>query len=307
MLPFVKDSGPGVGDVHVDGALGARTPADMEAERKANLRSAAGAVNKRQLHANDADTAKSPFPYDPNALGNLRPDQVPRFFGALTDADKLPTKDVRLNSLTAMQDRVDPKKVKDIADAGGGEGGKPPVVVRHGGKNYIADGHHRLAADWLAGKDKATVAFKDLEPIDNALKSAGEFATFFKAAGVDEGLGLVYGWGIVCKENGVDYYDVQKNHIPEPAMVAATTEFMKDSRMAGEQHARMDAGTIVHSFPLTTEIAKAMGLETTKTGWMVAAAPDAAMLAKFKSGDLTGFSIGGEHLELDGQPVGDVQ
>ena len=76
--------------------------------------------------------------------------------------------------------------------------------------------------------------------------------------------------------------------------------------MAGEQHSRMSAGTIVHSFPLTTEIAKAMGVSSDKTGWMVACAPDPAMLAKFKSGDLTGFSIGGRHLELDGKPVESV-
>ena len=28
-----------------------------------------------------------------------------------------------------------------------------------------------------------------------------------------------------------------------------------------------------------------------------------AMLAKFKSRELTGFSIGGEHVEIDGKPV----
>jgi hypothetical protein len=59
----------------------------------------------------------------------------------------------------------------------------------------------------------------------------------------------------------------------------------------------------VHSFPLTAEIAKAMGVATKKTGWMIAMAPDAAMLQKFASGEYTGFSIGGEHLELNGKPV----
>ena len=47
------------------------------------------------------------------------------------------------------------------------------------------------------------------------------------------------------------------------------------------------------AFPLTSDIAKAMGITTTRTGLMVAAkfAPD--VLAKFKSGEYTGFSIGG--------------
>lgn len=133
------------------------------------------------------------------------------------------------------------------------------------------------------------------------------FGTFFKVSGVDKGLGLVFGWGIVCKdETGADYTDVQGNHIPEAAMVHATTDFMKSERMAGEMHSRMDAGTVVHSFPLTAEIAKAMGIETKKTGWMIAMAPDPAMLAKFASGELTGFSIGGEHLEIDGQPLAEA-
>lgn len=135
------------------------------------------------------------------------------------------------------------------------------------------------------------------------------FDSFFKVSGVDEGLGLVFGWGIVCKENGVDYYDVQKNHIPEDAMVHATTDFMKSARVHGDMHVRgtgpeLAAGMVVHSFPLTTEIAKAMGIGTSKTGWMVATAPDKAMLAKFKSGEYTGFSIGGDYIEIDGKPVG---
>jgi hypothetical protein len=78
-------------------------------------------VIKRDLQPNgDSTTAKSPFLYDPNALGSLRPDQVPRFFGALTDSDRLPTKEVKLDELHAMQDRVDPVKVEAIGQHGAG-------------------------------------------------------------------------------------------------------------------------------------------------------------------------------------------
>ncbi len=198
MLPLVKDDGPSIDDVHVDGAgKGARTAADIEAERKASLRSSEGAVNKG-------------------------------------------------------------------------------------------------------------------------------FEAFFKVASVDEDLGIVVGWGIVCKDwdpkknASVDYWDVQENHAPEAAMVKATTRFMKDSRMAGEQHERMDAGTIVHSFPLTGDIWKAMFSSEDgqmmgslpesppKSGWMIACAPDATMLKAFKDGTLTGFSIGGAHVSLDGKPIDEV-
>lgn len=120
-------------------------------------------------------------------------------------------------------------------------------------------------------------------------------ATFLK---VDDELGLVFGWGIVCKIDGEDYFDVQGDNIPEDAMAVATTDFMMNGRVAKEMHAGSAIGSIVHSFPLTTEIAKAMDIVTKRTGWMVAMKPDSEeTLAKFRSGDFTGFSIGGERGE----------
>ena len=116
-------------------------------------------------------------------------------------------------------------------------------------------------------------------------------------AKVDESLGLVFGWAIVCTEDGSEYFDTQGDHIPEDAMLKAVTDFAKSSRVAYEQHSREEAGHVVHSFPLTKEIASVFGIECSKTGWMVAMQPDDAMLAKFKSGELTGFSIGGRRVE----------
>lgn len=147
------------------------------------------------------------------------------------------------------------------------------------------------------------------EPINENWKDSlvEKFDSFFKVAGITDH-GLVFGWGIICKDGGVDYVDTQGNSVPEDAMVEATTDFMKSARVHGDMHSRGiapegAAGVVVHSFPLTTEIAKAMGIETKRTGWLVGTAPDPAMLAKFKSGDYTGFSIGGEHLEIDGKLV----
>ena len=50
-------------------------------------------------------------------------------------------------------------------------------------------------------------------------------------------------------------------------------------------------------WPMTEDIAKAFGIETEKTGLMIAIKPDEAMLAKFRDGTLTGFSIGGRRIE----------
>jgi hypothetical protein len=115
-------------------------------------------------------------------------------------------------------------------------------------------------------------------------------------AKVDEELGLVFGWGIVCKIAGEEYYDVQGDHIPEDAMLEAVTEFAKTDRTAGDMHVFKD-GTVVHEFPLTEDIAAAFGITTDRTGWMVAVAPSPDVLQKFKSGEYTGFSIGGKYIE----------
>lgn len=143
---------------------------------------------------------------------------------------------------------------------------------------------------------------------------------------VDSKLGLVFGYAIVCKIKNAagefePYYDsgtedpsdgeVYSDHITEKAMLEGVTEFMKNSRIATEMHERelddegeqvlddegravpVKKGTVVHSFPLTEDIAKALGIECQKTGWLVAMAPDAEMLKKFETGALKQFSIGG--------------
>jgi hypothetical protein len=116
---------------------------------------------------------------------------------------------------------------------------------------------------------------------------------------VDKALGLVFGWGIICTEKNSagefeDHFDLQGDHIPEKVMVEATSDFMLNSREAHDMHTGKNVGSIVHSFPLTLDIAQAMGIETAKTGWMVAMKQDAGVLAKFESGEYRGFSIGGQ-------------
>jgi hypothetical protein len=114
---------------------------------------------------------------------------------------------------------------------------------------------------------------------------------------VDESLGLVFGFAIVCKKDGEDYYDVQDDHIPEDAMMKAAADFMENSRVAKEMHVGDQKGGVIFAFPLTTEIAKALGIETEQTGLLIAMKPPPEVLSKFKSGEYTGFSIGGRRVE----------
>lgn len=128
---------------------------------------------------------------------------------------------------------------------------------------------------------------------------------FLKAdvAKVDPKMGLVFGWGIICKVDGEPYFDTQRDHVPEESMLRATADFMEKSRMSGDLHARdaggdpIPDGAVVFSFPLTTDIAKALEIDTRKTGWLVAVKPSPAVLAKYESGEYRGFSIGGHRVE----------
>lgn len=113
---------------------------------------------------------------------------------------------------------------------------------------------------------------------------------------VDDSLGLVFGWGIVCNQFGKAYFDTQGDHIPESSMLEAATDFMLNSRVSGDMHVKAD-GSVVFAFPLTTDIAKAFGIESDVTGLMIAIKPSDEVLAKFKSGDYTGFSIGGKYID----------
>lgn len=127
-----------------------------------------------------------------------------------------------------------------------------------------------------------------------------------KIAKVDTALGLVFGFAIVCKEAGEDHFDLQGHHIPEDVMLEAATDFAASDRVAKDMHSGEQTGQVLFMFPLTTDIAKAFGVETDKTGLMIAMKPSsAATLAKFSPGpngeapEFTGFSIGGKgKLEL---------
>ena len=165
-----------------------------------------------------------------------------------------------------------------VSNAGGAS--KPKKVKKpKDGDEALPVTNMTLAAQAVTGQQKPT----------------SKYAEVLK---VDDSLGLVLGWAIVCTKNGEPYWDLQDDHIPEDAMLKASADFMQHSRVAKEMHSGAAAGSVVFAFPMTTEIAKAFGVETKTTGLMIAMRPDSdEMLAKFRDGTMTGFSIGGVRLE----------
>ncbi len=83
----------------------------------------------------------------------------------------------------------------------------------------------------------------------------------------------------------------------------ARPDFMLDVRVAKEMHMGDEKGTILFAWPMTEDIAKAMDIKSKFTGLMIAMKPNSPdILDKFKSGEYTGFSIGGRRIvdrELD--------
>ena len=252
------------------------------------------ASDPRELVPLDNLRSKTPFNYEGNVLGSLREDQVPKFLSTLTDQDTLPIRTVKLPDLTALQNRVETGKVQDMHDRGTAEG-KPAVVVKMGGSKYIADGHHRLAAQWLGGADTADVRYKSLERQSNTLKRQPAIsAVKVGVCKVDDELGLVIGWAVISTIKGEPYFDTQGDHIPDVVMLKMATHFMENVRAAKEMHAGPTIGKYVFAWPMTADIAKAMGVATPQTGLMVGMKPDSdAILQKFRDGTYTGFSIGG--------------
>ena len=110
----------------------------------------------------------------------------------------------------------------------------------------------------------------------------------------DDDQRMVYGWASVVSETGTPVIDTQGDVIEPDELVKATTEFMADARLAKAMHQGDGIGEVLHSFPLTAELAKSLGLETAREGWIVGVkVRDDAVWAKVKDGTLKAFSIGG--------------
>lgn len=122
---------------------------------------------------------------------------------------------------------------------------------------------------------------------------AQDFTLECDVAKVDESLGLVLGYAIVCKVDGKPYVDTQGDYIPEQAMLEAATDFMLNSREARDSHGVLKSGTVPFALPLTSDIATSLGITARKTGLIIGMRPDPDLLSKFTSGEYTGFSIGG--------------
>lgn len=119
-------------------------------------------------------------------------------------------------------------------------------------------------------------------------------------------LGIAFGWAIICKIDGEDYFDLQEDHVEEDALVEAMADFMESARPSKAMHKGGKCGQVLFALPLTTDIAESLGIQTRITGLAIGLKPDPEQLEKWDSGDFRGFSIGGTHLSYVVEEVTDA-
>jgi len=199
----------------------------------------------------------------------------------------------------------------------------PPTFPIHLGPEVHAPLNENWAQDKGFRKDITATSVHTPTALGNedekeAMTTVTDVNPSFRIAKVDDSLGLVFGWAVVCKVKGEDYYDLNVDwvgkhagervpeHIPEPVMLKAALDITKVGTLPGnEMHEGPDQGHYPFLFPMTTDIAKAMGITTEKTGLMCAFKPPPGILAKFKPGpngeppEYTGFSIEGKRLSYE--------
>ena len=137
----------------------------------------------------------------------------------------------------------------------------------------------------------------DLLPVSHNKSTRKTSTGLVNVLKIDDELGIVFGYAIICKQNGEEYFDLQGDHIPEESMLRASAEFMTGERVAKDMHRDESIGKVIFGLPVTQEIADSLDIEVNKTGLVIGMKPnDNELLEKYKSGEYTGFSIGGKRI-----------
>ena len=165
----------------------------------------------------------------------------------------------------------------------------PYTIVKDGTKFCVEKvGGKRIACHDTRAKAAAQIGAIEANEMTKTLQAT-------QILKVDESLGLVFGFAMVCKEDGQVHVDLQGDDIPESEMLKSALSFAKGARTAKEMHKGESIGDVTFIFPLTTEIAESLEIITKRTGLLIAMRPEKPeVLQKFASGEYTGFSIGGK-------------
>jgi cation transport regulator ChaB len=111
---------------------------------------------------------------------------------------------------------------------------------------------------------------------------------------VDAARRIVWGWASVSTMKGELVTDRQGDRIAPAEMEKMADSFMRSARAAKAMHDGADVGEVIHSFPMTAELAKAFSIETDREGWITGTyIKSDAEWQKVLRGEYRGLSIGG--------------
>lgn len=123
------------------------------------------------------------------------------------------------------------------------------------------------------------------------------FSCDVKVTKVDDRLGVIFGFAIVSHEDGEPYYDLQGDFLTEECVLKAALRFADSERRGEENHEGTAVGDVPFIFPLVSDVAKSMDIQSSRSGLMIGFRPhDPRILKGFMDGEYTGFSIGGRIL-----------
>jgi hypothetical protein len=257
----------------------------------------------RVLKPHPEGGAFSPFPHDPHALGSIPDKHVRRYMAAVTNPDELEQRKIPINSLVSIQPRVSPTKVASIQYSGAD---KLPVVVRHNGKNLIADGTHRAAASWLDGETSIDAKYLRLAGDDEAL--AKDWSIPLKIMKTDDEKQMIFGWASMVQKGEYLIVDKQGDMILPEELESAAYDYVLEARDHGERHQVLGTGKMVESMVFTDDKQKALGISIKDAdgdqlvGWWTGFKVNDDLWAKHKSGEYLEFSIGGSSASTEIEP-----
>jgi cation transport regulator ChaB len=106
---------------------------------------------------------------------------------------------------------------------------------------------------------------------------------------------IAWGWASVSTVNGKLVTDTQGDVITPTELGKMADRFMASARTAKAMHEGDQIGEVLHSLPLTNELAKAFGINTDREGWLIGMKiHDDAVWKGFQEGRYRAFSIGGK-------------
>lgn len=143
----------------------------------------------------------------------------------------------------------------------------------------------------IPAMNKAMDGKAHVELMGSPKKTINNAAKFIK---VDEEQRIAWGWASVSTVKGELVVDTDEDTISPEEMVKMANAFMLDVRTAKAMHKGNEIGEVIHSLPLTDELAKAFGIESDTEGWIIGMKIHSDEIwEQVKTGELEAFSIGG--------------